>query len=407
MSGEPLVSYNTTQTLPVNVCVEFPKEDNEVLCLRQDSISNTFELEEHKLSEIIKSSEKHTEENEHCTNSTSNSNKYDFNKKEPIRQNLKNNLYPQSSGNSMKNIWTTQNQISQNSNNFLESFLKSKNSGRGGTISKIEDLVKDKMVHELRKKLIRQSQNSNFESSFKNKSKGKLFSMRKKNKLSQASSKNPKRMECNVLSTPSQKNLIAQKSTKFHINKANLSKEDFSFPKHKLNTLFELRKQKSSKKSLLEKKIMLQTKYSRNRTASKGIKANRQHSIFEEAQAKFKQNESSIRAADLLQKIVSKDKSPLSRLGIKVNKEIMKSSRNNSNRFKVKRTKTRDFGERTNIQSESRYLRNKATLSKGESLDLSKCSNNNQNQTGKKKKGHFYFKKSLQKQFYNQEVRII
>jgi hypothetical protein len=401
----------------VNICVNQDKNESGTNYMQRESLSNTFELEEHKLSEIIKSSEKHTGEIESATPLLqSDTPKYDFMKKEPIRQNLQKNLYPQSKGNSAKNIWSSQQQKSQNSNNYLESFHRTKHSGSGTlgiSISQNESIMNEKMVNHLRRKLICQSKNNNYKSSLKSKSKGKLFSMRKQAKLSQQSSaknSNYQRLDSNLLSTPQQNNHLSRRNAKFLIDRAKLSREDFNFPKQKLNSLFEMRKQKSSKKSLLEKKIMLQAKYSRNRTPNIGVIPRKQNSIFEETQAKFEQNASSTRAVNLLQKIVTKERSPINSIGVKKNKKKRKPSNmsNTSNRFKIERTRTRDFGEKKYIQSGSRYVNNKENLSKGESLDLSKTSHNNaiQNQTGNKKNGKFYYKKSLQKQFYNQEVRL-
>lgn len=372
------------------------------------STSNTFELEEHKSSEIIKSSGKISDEENNGDDESSPSAqvKHDFQKKQVSRQNLHSNLYP-AQGTSAKHIWSTQKEISRHIPQFFESQQKtqSKLSGTLG-ISYNGDSLNANLTQHLKRQMSRQNRKSGYTSGAKSQSKNKLFSMRKQAKLSQKNAdQNSRRQDSKVLSGSGLKTPLIQKNTKFLIDRAKLSKEDFSFPGQKLASLFEMRKQQSSKKSLLEKKIIMQARLDRNGKSNKQMRCERQNSIFEEAQAKFEQNSSSTRAALLLQKIVAKDKSPLSRLGAKI-KTGQRSRPKKTGKFKMKRTHTRDFGRGPANDSQSKFMTQRRRASRNESLDLSESMGMTHSKMNSRRADRFFYKKSLKKHDYNREVAL-
>lgn len=377
------------------------------MAIEKQSISNTFELEEHKLSEIIKSGGK-TSQNEPShleQESPADPVKQDFQKKQLSRQNLHSNLYP-TQNSSAKNVWSTQKDHLRQIPHFFESHqdTQTKLSGTLGN-SQNENSLSTNLAQHLKRKRSRQSGKGAFNSGLKSQSKGKLFSMRKQVKMSQQKAEqNSRRLESKLLSASEMKTKLVQKNTKLMIDRAKLSKEDFSFPGRKLASLFEMRKQKSSKKSLLEKKIILQARLDRKEHSTNLIRCERQNSIFEETQAKFEQNSSSTRAALLLQKIVTKDKSPLSRLGAQL--KTGPNGGNKKSRVQVKRTRTREFGKDPENGSQTKYLAHRRHAPRNESLDLSESMRGGQSKTNSRRKDRFFYKKSLKTHDYNREVGL-
>lgn len=406
---QKLSATQTQKSFPFKDLTEEEKEKRD---------SHTFELEEHKLSEIIKSSEKHFEDQRKSGEflSPSSKVKLDFLRKEPPRLKLQSNLYPESGEQSAKHLWSTKQENSMHIQNFLESYQNTHSRGalmQSGSSSQNEPTgLNSKLAQNIRRQVSRQTRKKAFGSALKHKSKGKLFSMRKKAKLSQQSSGRhfavrqdsqlPKTRngESHLLSASE---LDSQtKTTKFLIQRATLSKEDFSFPKQKIKNLFEVRKQKSSKKSFLEKKITLNTKF-RNCTPSQ---IERQNSIFEETQAKFEQNISSTKAAHLLQKIVGKEKICLTGREKEKNQKIFKQRR--GEKVKVERTLTR---EGVHLKKKTEEFSKKDRHSQNNSLNLSDSVGfgskiNKENKKKSNKKNRFYYKKSLQRRLYNQEVKV-
>jgi hypothetical protein len=379
------------------------KSKDENIQKSKERESNTFELEEHKLSEIIKSSEKQFDDiNEHSLYvSPSKDLRKNFQKKGVNRQNLKSNLYPESENTSLKNLWSTNHENTKSIQNFLE-FCQNTHS-RGALMQSDSSFQPDqrsinsKMGRTLKEKLSRQSGKQLFESGIKPKPRTKLFSMRKKAKQQRiASSKhlqltaksNSKGVK--VIKNSRENSQVRQQITKFHIQKARLSKEDFSFPKHKLRSMFEGATNTKSKKSFLEKKLGLKASMNQTPGHSKMKVSRRQNSIFKETQAKFEENGSSMRAANILQKIVSKDKKRretkwtpmISKQSLVTNEGVLRKH------IKINRTRTREFLGEGDL---SESLEFKAKVKK-------------QSQSKVRKNSRFYYKKNLHKQMRLPEV---
>lgn len=349
-----------------------------------------------------------------------------FIKKELPRQNLQKNLYPQMSGKSRKNIWSSKQNNSQNTKNIFESYQKTQSRGlimHSGSLSQNDqNSFNTNLVENLKRKLNRQSRKASFETSLKHKSKGKLYSMRKQAKISQLASEKQRNLQqdsnninCqiidpNMLSMNDLKNHMLRQNTKLHFEKAKLSKEDFNLQNRKPNNLYINNQNKPSKKSFLENKIGFKTRYYNNEISNN--QSRRQNSIFEETQAKFERNLSSSRASELLHKIVSKDKSPLSSRGIKISQKKFKKSfphKNESQKkfYKVKRTKTKEYTDGSNLKSKINPYKKRRQQFKNDSLNLSDSVGfhpNKENQVDSRNYNKFYYKKSLKKNVYNQEV---
>ena len=388
---------------------------------RKDSESNTFELEEHKLSEIIKSSEKHFDEHAPPFDSPSKDAtpcSLNFRKKELSRQNLKANIFPESGGASSKNLWSTKQENSMSIQNFME--LCQNTHSRGALMQSDSSMQpeqareKSKLGKTLKEQLSRRSRKQLFGSALKIKPKSKLFSMRKRAKLSQkASAKLLHQGDSKMRKLPSvdsqllshsQPNSNLQQKTRFHIQRAKLSKEDFNFSKPQLEKMFEGWAKSGSKKMVLEKKLALKTCGPRPYIQKPPTNQRRQNSIFEETKDKFEQNLSNSRAANILHKIVSKDKLPVSNLQVQLRKkksqEISKKNQSIRRRMKVTRARTGEFPEEhSNAPSES-YANGPCRQN---SLDLSGSLEfkSRVNRPQCKKAARFYYKKSLKKKMYN------
>lgn len=310
-----------------------------------------------------------------------------------------------SKGSSAKNLWSTTKEGSPHLPRFLDSRQQTQSKVSGslsGSASRQENSRAPRLAQQLHRAGRRPSREGGFDSGAKSQSKGKLFSMRKQAKRRGAPGKSGRAPEPKLVLGSGLKAELVQASTRLLIGRAKLSREDFDLPGQKLASLFERRRQESSKRALLEQKLALQSRLERKEDSR--LRGARQNSIFEETQAKFERNPSSTRAALLLQKIVAKDKSPLSRGGALPRRAEGAPGQRSERKLRVKRTRTRDFGRGAEGDSRSRFAGLSRKGSRNESLSLSESLGVGPCGPQSKKTGRFFYKKTLKTNF-DREVR--